>query len=117
MKKMVAVLPKKEWFIYCYFRIRLQKRKSQSYPKRSGSSISIFIGCKTHRVAVLPKKEWFIYRSLSRLNIKTVVAVLPKKEWFIYVYHRSKDVSTVVAVLPKKEWFIYDDLGNQYLQR
>ena len=36
----VAVLPKKEWFIYRKSFAKKQRKKSQSYPKRSGSSIS-----------------------------------------------------------------------------
>ena len=36
---LVAVLPKKEWFIYIFKAMTKVKKKSQSYPKRRGSSI------------------------------------------------------------------------------
>ena len=35
----VAVLPKKEWFIYKLRKLKAYYEKSQSYPKRRGSSI------------------------------------------------------------------------------
>ena len=139
-KDFVAVLPKKEGFIYnerfaqCYIYYRrsptqkggvhLSSRMSQMpsgysrSPTQKGvvhlySNIRLVLRLT---VAVLPKKEWFIYQLILLKRKQKSVAVLPKKEWFIYAQKIEFILQAMVAVLPKKEWFIYQE-HNQQMNR